>query len=184
MVHSADAVRPSGSLSDQALVLRLEQPKDHAAVAALIAKAFGPGRFAKTAERLRENNTPRFDLSFVAMQGERLAGSVRLWPIVVGGEPLVFLGPFAVDPALRSHGLGTMLIDAACKAAKAAGEQAVLLVGDLAYFAKLGFEAVDASKIKLPGPVDARRLLIRRLTGDAPDYNGMVGARSVLSKNA
>ena len=174
MVHSADAVRSSGSLSDQELILRLEQPKDRAAVAALIAKAFGPGRFAKTAERLRENNSPRFDLSFVAIQGEHLVGTVRLWPIVVGGEPLVFLGPFAVDPALRSHGLGTMLIERACQAAMAAGEQAMLLVGDLDYFGKLGFQGVDPAKISLPGPVDPRRVLITSLSGTLPDYVGKV----------
>jgi predicted N-acetyltransferase YhbS len=54
-----------------------EQPGDLAAVEALVAKAFGPGRFVKTAERLRETNHPRLDLSFVAYDGERLAGCVR-----------------------------------------------------------------------------------------------------------
>lgn len=161
---------------DLALELAPEQPRDRAAVEALVAKAFGPGRFAKTAERLREGHHPRLDLSFVAYQGERLAGCVRLWPIVIGGEPLVFLGPFAVDPDLRSQGLGQRLIEAACEAAAAAGEAAILLVGDLTYFSRMGFERTDPDAIQLPGPVDARRVLIRRLGDVGVEFRGPVRA--------
>ena len=152
-----------------------EQPSDHAAVEALVAKAFGPGRFVKTAERLRETNQPRLDLSFVAYDGARLAGCVRLWPIHIGDVPLVFLGPFAVDPDLRSQGLGARLIEVSCEAARAAGEPAILLVGDLAYFSRMGFERTDPSEIQLPGPVDSRRVLIRRLVSGAA-FQGLVRA--------
>ena len=109
----------------------------------------------------------------MAYAGERLAGCVRLWPIHIGDEPLVFLGPFAVDPDLRSQGLGARLIEIACEAAKAAGETAILLVGDLAYFNRMGFEQADPSAIQLPGPVDRRRVLIRRF-GDGAEFQGLV----------
>lgn len=161
---------------DRGLQIVAEQPSDHAAVDALVAKAFGPGRFVKTAERLRENNQPRLDLSFVAYDGARLAGCVRLWPIHIGDAPLVFLGPFAVDPDLRSQGLGASLIEAACEAAAAAGEVAILLVGDLAYFSRLGFERTDPEAIQLPGPVDTRRVLLRRLGDGGVDLKGLVRA--------
>lgn len=151
-----------------------EQPSDLAAVEALVAKAFGPGRFVKTAERLRETNHPRLDLSFVAYDGERLAGCVRLWPIHLGDQPLMFLGPFAVDPDLRSLGLGARLIETACEAAMAAGESAILLVGDLSYFSRLGFEQANPYEIHLPGPVDRRRVLIRRFKDGA--FRGLVRA--------
>jgi predicted N-acetyltransferase YhbS len=153
-----------------------EQPRDRAAVEALVAKAFGPGRFVKTAERLRETNQSRRDLSFVAYDGDRLAGCVRLWPIHIGDAPLIFLGPFAVDPDLRSQGLGARLIQAACEAALAAGEPAILLVGDLAYFSRMDFERTDPAAIQLPGPVDTRRVLIRRLGVGGADYKGLVRA--------
>ena len=158
---------------DRGLQIVGEQPSDLAAIEALVAKAFGPGRFVKTAERLRETNQPRLDLSFVAYDGERLAGCVRLWPIHIGDAPLIFLGPFAVDPDLRSQGLGARLIEIACEAAKAAGETAILLVGDLAYFKRLGFEQADPAAIQLPGPVDRRRVLIRRF-GDGAEFQGLV----------
>ena len=158
---------------DRGLQIVGEQPSDHAAVEALVAKAFGPGRFVKTAERLRETNEPRLDLSFVAYDGQRLAGCVRLWPIHIGDAPLIFQGPFAVDPDLRSQGLGARLIEVACEAAKAAGESAILLVGDLAYFSRMGFERTDSAAIQLPGPVDSRRVLIRRL-GEGGAFKGLV----------
>ena len=158
---------------DRGLQIVGEQPSDLAAVEALVAKAFGPGRFVKTAERLRETNQPRLDLSFVAYDGERLAGCVRLWPIHIGDAPLIFLGPFAVDPDLRSQGLGARLIEIACEAAKAAGETAILLVGDLAYFNRLGFEQADPAAIHRPGPVDRRRVLLRRF-GDGAEFQGLV----------
>lgn len=151
-----------------------EQPCDLSAVEALVAKAFGPGRFVMTAERLRETNHPRLDLSFVAYDGERLAGCVRLWPIHLGDQPLMFLGPFAVDPDLRSLGLGARLIEKACEAAMAAGESAILLVGDLSYFSRLGFEQADIDEIHMPGPVDRRRVLIRRFKDGA--FRGLVRA--------
>lgn len=142
--------------------IRPERPQDAPAVAALVAAAFGPGRFVKAAERLREGRLPDLGLSFVAWDGERLAGSVRLWPITVGETPCVFLGPIAVDPAWRGKGLGEALVEAACAAAAEAGWPAVLLVGDVPYFGRMGFEG--APEAVMPGPVDRRRVMVRPLT--------------------
>lgn len=141
-----------------------EQPGDAFGVEAVVAAAFGPGRFAKTAERLREGSNPI--AGFVAREGVRVVGSVRLWPITIGDTPAAFLGPIAVDEVHRKGGLGARLVEAAVGAADALGLPAVLLVGDVPYFGRFGFErAVD---VTLPGPVDARRLLVRVLKGAAP----------------
>lgn len=168
MIQIADDVR----FPAPAALLRLERPVDQAGIDALVERAFGPGRLAKTAERLREANCPIMDLCFVAEQDGQLVGCVRLWPIQIGNERLVFLGPFAVDASQRSLGLGARLINAACEAAAKAGEDAVLLVGDLAYFSKLGFETVDPAMVTLPGPVDTRRVLIKPLGPQLRPYLG------------
>ena len=152
-------------------LIRNEEPRDAQGVAALVERAFGPGRYAKAAERLREGNTPRPDLSFVAEIDGRLAGSVRLWPIRIGGRPAMLLGPIAVDADQRGNGLGQALVERACSAARAAGEAAVLLVGDAPWFERSGFaRAPDAV---MPGPVEQRRVLVRKLR-DVADLSGPV----------
>ena len=143
---------PSMSITS---VVAAERREDHAAVDALILAAFGPGRFAKTAERLREGSTPA--AGFVAHDAGRVIGSVRLWPITVGAVPALFLGPIAVDAGRRSAGLGADLIQACLDHARTAGVGGILLVGDHAYFERFGF--APAPEAVLPGPVDRRRVL-------------------------
>jgi predicted N-acetyltransferase YhbS len=153
------------------LDLRSERPCDADLADGLIARAFGPGRFAKTAERLREGSAPIEGLSFIAWRGEAAVGCVRLWPIAVGETEAVLLGPFAVETAERSAGVGAALIARACEAAAADGRRLVVLVGDLAYFGPLGFER--APGVRLPGPVDPARVLVRALAPGAAE--GLVG---------
>jgi len=148
-------------------VLRAERPEDLHLVDVLIDRAFGPGRYVKTAERLREHNTPRRDLSRVAWAGGEAVGCVRMWPIHIGEAPAVLLGPIAVDDAWRSQGLGAQLIQEACAAAERAGVAVVMLVGDEPYFGKFGFAQVPQGRAVLPGPVDWRRLMWRALSPGA-----------------
>jgi predicted N-acetyltransferase YhbS len=153
--------------SDLAATLRPERLSDDARVQALIERAFGPGRYAKAAERLREGTRPDLELSFVAWAGSEAVGCVRMWPIVIGETPAWLLGPFAVEDAWRSRGLGAQLMEQACAAAKAKGCDWVLLVGDEPYFGRFGFSAVPPGRIVMPGPVDRRRVLWRSLAGGA-----------------
>ena len=168
---------PPATPADLEPILKAERPEDQPLIDALIEGAFGPGRFVKTAERLRERNTPRRDLSLVAWANDAAVGCVRMWPIHIGDSPAVLLGPFAVDDAWRSQGLGGQLIEEACAAAARAGVGVVLLVGDEPYFRKFGFETVPQGRAVLPGPVDARRVLWRVLRpGVAEGVEGVVRA--------
>lgn len=142
-----------------------ETPADAQAVEALVLAAFGPGRFAKTAERLREK--AGISAGFVVRDGGRIIGSVRLWRIAVGDTPALFLGPIAVDAASRRAGLGADLVAACVGHAKAAGTGGVLLVGDAPYFSRFGFQA--APDVRLPGPADQRRLLWLPVAVKAPE---------------
>lgn len=148
-------------------LIRNELPSDLPAILDLQAEAFGPGRFAKTAFRLREGveHDPR--LSFVGMSGDVFAGSVWLTPITIGEEPSQLLGPLAVAPAFKNQGLGRLLVNQALKTARALGEKTVLLVGDAPYYGPLGFAPVPLGRITLPGPVDPARLLIANLAPDS-----------------
>ncbi|HEY3799048.1 MAG TPA: N-acetyltransferase [Caulobacteraceae bacterium] len=157
-------------MTDAALALpplTAETPTDTAEVDGLILRAFGPGRFVKAAERLREGRAPIASLSFVARAGGEVVGCVRQWRVTVGGGPAILLGPFAVDPEWRSQGLGAALIERACAAATSAGERLIVLVGDAPYFGPLGFAV--APRLTLPGPVDPRRVFLKGLVAGAAD---------------
>jgi predicted N-acetyltransferase YhbS len=146
-----------------------ERPADTAQADALIARAFGPGRYAKAAERLREHNAPLAGLSFVAHADGRVVGCVRQWPVRIGETAAVFLGPIAVDEAWRHHGLGGALVKRAGDAARAAGHDLILLVGDTPLFRRLGFDAEPARHVIMPGPVDQRRVQVKALRAGADE---------------
>lgn len=158
-----------------AITYRPERPDDAPLIDALIDRAFGPGRNAKAAERLREGNRLIPELSYTAWEGERLVGSVRLWPVRIGEDPVVFLGPIAVEADVRKHRIGQTLVERSCEAAAKAGWRAVLLVGDAPYFERAGFSAAPARDVVMPGPVDQRRVLLKALReGGADGIAGLV----------
>jgi predicted N-acetyltransferase YhbS len=129
---------------------------------ALYARAFGPGRYAKAAARLREGNVCRRDLSVLAFDGSTLIGACRLWSIEAeNGEAALFLGPVAVDQAARQAGLGQQLVKACLAQVDAQDFGPVILVGDLGFFGRMGFEIVPSGHIIMPTPVDPNRLLWR-----------------------
>jgi predicted N-acetyltransferase YhbS len=146
---------------------RPEQPAENNEIEALHAEAFGPGRFARAAFRLREDVSHDPALSFVALCGEELVASVRLTPIRIGERPALLLGPLAVKPPHKGRGAGKQLVRIALQAAREAGHHVVLLVGDEPYYGPLGFVRLERDTITLPAPVDPDRVLVAGLTPDA-----------------
>lgn len=141
-----------------------ETDADREEVDALVMDAFGPGRFVKTAERIRE--TACMAAAFVAREDGRLIGSVRLWAITVDGLDALFLGPITVAKDARSGGLGADLVGVCIGEAQHRGVAGVLLVGDAPYFSRFGFQ--PAPDVTLPGPADPRRVLWLPITSAAP----------------
>ncbi|WP_417672126.1 GNAT family N-acetyltransferase [Roseibium sp.] len=158
--------------------IRTEEPADAESVEALQAEAFGPGRFAKTAFKIREGIPHDPDLCFVGLNGEELAGSVRLTPIMIGDTPSMLLGPLTVSPNYKNRGLGKALLSTALDVAASRGESAVLLVGDAPYYGPVGFQAVPFGRITMPGPVDPARLLVALLNGAEVPSGHVQGGRS------
>jgi predicted N-acetyltransferase YhbS len=156
-----------------AWTIRAERPEDAALVDALNAASFGPGRFARAAFRLREGVHPEKGLSFVAVEGPELRGSVRFWPVIVGETPALMLGPLAVQSDQRGRGIGIALMERGLSEAKARGHKFAILVGDIPYYARVGFKQVPfaqhsdnegkktppSSRVRFPGPVDPMRVL-------------------------
>ena len=115
-------------MTELSLLIRTEQPIDSEAIERLHERAFGPGRFARTASRLREGAPHLLDLSFTALVGTLLVGSVRMTPVKAGDVPALMLGPLTVEPAFESRGIGAALMRRSLDAAKAKGHT-VELVG-------------------------------------------------------
>ena len=134
----------------------------------LHADVFGPGRFARTAYRVREGTPDLSQFCRVALIGARIIAAVRLTRVHIGQQSAaLLLGPLAVDPELKGQGYGRQLVAEALEAARAAGIALVVLVGDEPYYGKLGFVRVPPDQITLPGPVDPARLLAAELAPGA-----------------
>jgi hypothetical protein len=156
-----------------------ETPVVHAvAIEALFDATFGPGHFAKTAERLREYARSLPGISRVAVLDGEVIGVCRVWPLVVGParHRALFYGPVAVAPSHRGGRLGLAVTGEALEAGKAAGWPAAILIGSPAYFGEIGFTVSPRNQLTFPGPQDQARVLVQNLAGDAGALAGGVTA--------
>lgn len=143
----------------------------------LYSLVFGPGRFAKTAERLREGNHRIDAACHIARDEHGLVGSVQFWPVAVGDSGrAVLLGPLAIAPRRRGDGIAFRLMEAGIAVCAEQGWSAVILVGDESYYARAGFRRAEPGRFTMPGPVDVGRILVRELSAEAA---GLSGALSV-----
>jgi len=159
-------------------VINPQGPADSAAIHALHEDAFGPGRFARTAFRIREAATVPPAIALTAWHDGTLAGAIQFSAITIGGQPgAMLLGPLAIAPAYKNQGCGLKLMTEGLRTAETMGVRLVLLIGDLPYYQRAGFRTVPPGQIVLPGPADPARLLARELEACAlPAFSGLVAA--------
>ena len=160
-------------MSDVSLTILPEAAADALAIERLHERTFGPGRYAKSAYRIREGVGHCLGLSFTAWIGTLLVGSVRLTPIRIGTAKALLLGPLTVEPPFRERGIGQALIERALADAKRGGHRLVVLVGDEPYYGKCGFKRIAKGQVAMPGPVDPARLLVCELVEGA--FAGVAG---------
>ncbi|WP_029648355.1 GNAT family N-acetyltransferase [Methylocystis sp. SB2] len=153
MSHARLEARGPFTLAEETLA-------DVAAREALLDDAFGPARFLKTCQRLRDGSAPAPGLALVATDSVGgLIGTLRLWPVLAGGRAALLLGPLAVAAQARSLGVGGALIRESLARAADFGHRAVLLVGDAPYYTRFGFERRFTERLTMPGPVERARFL-------------------------
>ena len=157
---------------------RLPVEIDMPGINALHERTFGPGRYARTAYRIREGTRAISTYCRIALDGDAIIAAIRMTPVLVGQkEGALLLGPLAVDPRRANQGIGVRLITEALSAAKADGLALVILVGDMSYYARFGFKPVPENQMNLPGPYDPERLLACELIdGATAAYHGTVRA--------
>lgn len=149
---------------------------DLPAISKLHAKVFGPGRFVRTAYRIREGTPVISPFCRVAVIGERVIAALRMTRVRVGAENrILLLGPLAVDQEFKGQGYGRQLVAEVLEMARAAGMALVILVGDEPYYGRFGFARVPMGQIMLPGPVDPMRVLVAELVpGTSAGITGLV----------
>ncbi|MEQ6201418.1 N-acetyltransferase [Sulfitobacter sp. HNIBRBA2951] len=148
--------------------LRPETPDDLWEVEALFDTCFAPGRTALSSYRLREGVAPVAGLCLVARDDLGiLAGAIRFWPVDVGGQVTLLLGPVAAHPTRQGEGLGALLIQTSLELAGKQGWDRVLLVGDSPYYERYGFVRLDG--VTMPPPTNPERVLGRALRDGAWD---------------
>lgn len=144
-----------------------ERPDDAQPIESLLDTAFGPDRLRKASYQYRVAAPPVPYLRFVARDHGDLIGTIRYWPVSVGGgREALLLGPIAVDPARGARGVGGALIRHSLSVAAEAGHGAVLLVGDIEYYGRFGFRHAATQGIVMPGEC-AERLLVHELAPGA-----------------
>ena len=161
-------------MADVSFTILPETEADAPAIERLHERTFGPGRYAKTAYRLREQATHSLDVSFTARIGTLLVGSVRLSPVRIGEARALLLGPLTIEPPFRDRGIGQALIGRALEAARLKGHRLVILIGDESYYGRCGFKRVPPGRAVMPGPVDPDRILVAELSDGA--FDGVSGS--------
>lgn len=160
--------------------IRNEAEGDDPALSQLSAQAFGPGRFARTAYRVREGIPPVSALGLTGWLDGRLVGGIRFTALTIGAEKkALLLGPLVVHPAHKGSGFGKALAEEGITRARGRGFRLVVLVGDMPYYGRFGFVPVPPGQIALPGPVDPARLLALELVpGALRGAAGLVQAKT------
>jgi predicted N-acetyltransferase YhbS len=175
-----------------AIAISVETAGDVAPRDRLLDRAMKANWRRKSSEKIRRGRQPA--LALVARdEAGAVVGTVRLWNVGLGnvgweiaageGGPAgqggngaaLLLGPLAVDPSIRSAGIGGALMRAAIAEARRAGHAAIVLVGDPQYYERFGFSADRTGGLAMPGPFEKHRLLALELKPGAVD-----GARGII----
>lgn len=162
------------------MLIRPEEPLDHAAITTVVTAAFGSPAEAVLVERIRASPGHHPEYALVADVDGRVVGHVMVSDVelVDAGHrrTILSLSPLAVAPDVHGRGIGSALVRAVAAAVDADGHPFIVLEGSPAYYARFGF--VDARRhgihIHLPewAPPEAGQVL--PLTNDDPTIGGEV----------
>ena len=130
-------------------MIRYATPKDHEAIRAITAAAFGRDGEAELVDALRAAEDSMFEL--VADEAGEILGHVmfsRLWADRY--ELYAALAPLSVRPDRQRSGLGSALVRTGLERAPEFGASGVLVLGDPAYYGRFGFSSERAARVACP----------------------------------
>lgn len=131
------------------MVIRPADAGDHDAIRAVVTAAFGQPDEAALVDALRANGDALVEL--VAVEDEAVVGHVLFSPLATDtGARFAALAPLSVHPDRQKDGLGTMLMQVGHELCRAAGVEAVIVLGHPAYYPRVGYSAESAKAVKAP----------------------------------
>lgn len=127
------------------ITIRPETPADEEAIEQVTRRAFLSHPYSHQTEQfiiraLRAAGA--LTVSLVAEVDGRVVGHVAISPATVSGgiEGWYGLGPISVEPELQRQGIGRALMESGLAALRDIGAHGCVLVGDPAFYTRLGFE--------------------------------------------
>lgn len=153
------------------IVVRPERPADRAAIFQVNSLAFDREDEGKLVDAIRSGTASR--LSLVAGQGGMIVGHIFFSPVTItgaaGGVDACGLGPMAVLPDHQRQGIGTALIRAGLDAARAAGHDAVVVLGHPGYYSRFGFVPAHTKNLACEFEAPPEEFMVLELRAGALD---------------
>ncbi len=135
------------------LTIRRSSADDIDAIIALYPLAFPEEDLVPVVRDLLAS--PEVAMSFIASIDDQIEASVIFTTCAVEGTSTraALLAPLAVSPARQRQGLGTAIVKTGLRELEANGVEVVLVLGDPAYYGRLGF--AQETGIQPPYPLPA-----------------------------
>jgi putative acetyltransferase len=166
--------------------IRPEAEQDQLPIHQVNAEAFETETEAKLVDALRNSGIPL--VSLVAEQDDAIVGHILFSPMTdAQGNlvPIAGLAPMAVAPGHQKQGIGSALVRAGLEQCRAAGYQAVIVLGHPDYYPRFGF--VPASRFGIQCQFEAPDeafMALELLPGALAEIAGVVNYHPLFDQAA
>ena len=142
--------------------IRKKIQSDNDTIENLLNKTFGPGRYARSVYRLRENKPYLDDYSYVYSFNGKILASISFCETIINNSYTgLLLGPLAVEPNQVGKGYGKKLVKYSLDKISINSQiYFIIVVGEYDYYKEFGFNKLD-NHFVFYGPVNKNRVLIK-----------------------
>lgn len=142
--------------------IRKKIQSDNDTIENLLNKTFGPGRYARSVYRLRENKPYLDDYSYVYSLNGKILASISFYETLINNSYKgLLLGPLAVEPIQVGKGYGKKLVKYSLDKISINSQiYFIIVVGEYDYYKEFGFNKLD-NHFVFYGPVNKNRVLIK-----------------------
>lgn len=131
------------------MVIRPACAGDHDAIRAVVTAAFGQPDEAALVDALRADGDALVEL--VVEEADVIVGHVLFSPLTTNtGARFAALAPLSVAPDHQRDGLGLMLMQVGHELCRAAGVEALIVLGHPDYYPRAGYSAEAAKTVTAP----------------------------------